>query len=129
MNLIEFIGFILVFIAMVFLSLKRSWEQHQRRKHSEKFTEEEEEEELFLPPPPPEEYAVVHTPDEFELQMIEERRAMTGLQRKLFHSPSEKAAYMQRSRRAELSWLLDRDLKEAFLLKEILGKPRGISPF
>lgn len=125
----EFITYLLFFLAMVFLSSRRS------KKHEEPSDEEEEEELLpavrqvfHTPEPPPQDMAATHTPDEFELQMIEERSTMTGLQKKLFHSPGEKGAYKLkvRSRQAEISWLLESDLQEAFVLKEILGKPKGL---
>jgi len=71
MSLIEFIGFIISVTAMIFLLVRRAWEERHRRKHPEEFKDEQqrqeqtlkqflksldidmEDEEEFSPPPKP----------------------------------------------------------------------------
>ncbi len=127
MSFVEFIGFIIVFIAMVYINIKK--------RRLEQSIEEQpaaaEQTSVLLPSrkeEPQEDMAADHVPDEFELQMIKERSEMKGLQRKLFHSPGEKQAYELKGKgdRDKLSWFLSRDLQDAIILKEILDKPKGL---
>lgn len=121
MSIVEFFVFIVIMIVMGALNVKRA-----REKQVEP---DEEEERITAPPLPfeaPADLAADHIPDDFELQMIKERGGMKGLQRKLFHSPGEKQAYEQKKKgRSELSYLIEKDMQEAVLLKEILDKPKG----
>lgn len=154
MTLIEMIGFIIVFIAMVALYLKRSWDERMRRKYPEKFEEEEREEqqqlkellrslnleqaseqeteaiansELHLKTESFKEILELPSRDEFAEQMSKERYVMKGMQRKLFHNPGEKQAYKlkEKGKQKEILGLLGKNPQSAIVLKEILDKPKG----
>lgn len=141
MSLIEFIGFIIVMAAMIVLYAKRSWEERKRRMHPEQYADENEEQEQILrqfllslegkeesvlkaePPAPPPLPEPEH--DEFEHQIKQEKLKMKGSQRKIFHAPGEKTAY-QEKKKGTSRYELKGKLKEGIILKEILGKPKGL---
>ncbi len=124
MTILEAIVYFIVFLAMLAINARRSMGGT-----TQELPEEEE-----LPPPLPAQKVkhIQQEPeneaDEFEEQMIKERTTMTGMQRKLFHSPGESQAYdiKSKNRQGELRNLLTQDLKDAVILTEILGKPKGL---
>jgi hypothetical protein len=166
MNLIEFLGFVIVMIAMGVIMAKRAYEDHQRRKHPEKFAEEkkakeeamkeflrslnievESEEEAVAvveskPAPPKRSVNDAFTfhrdlEDRAPTSEVAEREFEVGLDTRFelpkarIASPSlqisrTKDAYLLAKHPSLSARLVQGNLRDAIILRDILGPPKGL---
>ena len=134
MTFIEFIGFIIVMLALFFLMLRRARDEKYRRDHPEEFEQELKGQQLAMrefleslnieveeekPPPPP--------PVEEEELAIEEPLRSKVIEEKVFENPHKDVYAIKRRAASRARDILKGGaLKDAVILHEIIGPPKAL---